>query len=351
MAQLCVCVKQPKKQTLVYKELEINLVSKDENRSDTMNATTAIDLSLTPNETPYALATRFLLKCVEAERLNHTSVILHKGNYLPDTCALYRNPNTQATQEVNLDTLRENIVDMCTVTHKGKKNYTGTCTHATIEGLMSVGHAYTPKDAEKSEIRFAVAHRMSTQVGKVRAVFFPNVKSADKDTRNANWDQFKLWARKTWSGAGAWHTPAENKEAMMFIGSQNVTHVMNYREVVAPVAEVAAPALVSHIDATPAIAAPVIPTPVIPTPAIPTVAATPVVAPVPATEMDAELAQMLADAGIIVAPAPVAAPVAAPVQVDTKATLVAQVVAAGHMSKSLAERTSVDTLTILANLQ
>ena len=80
-------------------------------------------------------------------------------------------------------------------------------------------------------------------------------------------------------------------------------------------------------------------------------AATPVVAPVPATEMDAELAQMLADAGIIVAPAPVAAPVAAPVQVDTKATLVAQVVAAGHMSKSLAERTSVDTLTILANLQ
>ena len=42
MAQLCVCVKQPKKQTLVYKELEINLVSKDENRSDTMNATTAI---------------------------------------------------------------------------------------------------------------------------------------------------------------------------------------------------------------------------------------------------------------------------------------------------------------------
>ena len=323
---------------MVYKELEINLVSKDENRSDTMNATTAIDLSLTPNETPYALATRFLLKCVEAERLNHTSVILHRGNFLPDTCALYRNPNTQATQEVNLDTLRENIVDMCTVTYKGKKNYTGTCTHATIEGLMSVGHAYTPKDAEKSEIRFAVAHRMSTQVGKVRAIFFPNVKSADKDTRNANWNQFRLWARKTWSGAGDWHTPAENKEAMMFIGSQNVAHVMNYREVVAPVV-------------APAIAAPVIAAPVIPTPAIPTVAATPVVAPVPATEMDAELAQMLADAGIIVAPAPVAAPVAAPVQVDTKATLVAQVVAAGHMSKSLAERTSVDTLTILANLQ
>lgn len=298
-----------------------------------MNATTNIDLCLTPNETPYALATRFLLKCVDAERLNHTSVILHRGNFLPDTCALYRNRNTQETQEVNLDTLRENIVDMCTVTYKGKKNYTGTCTHPTIEGLMSVGHAYTAKDAEKSEIRFAVAHRMSTQVGKVRAVFFPNVKSADKDTRNANWDQFKLWARKTWSGAGDWHTPAENKETMMYMGSQDVKKVMDYRDVVAPVA-------------APAIAAPVIPTPV-----VPTVAATPVVAPVPATEMDAELAQMLADAGIIVAPAPVTAPVAAPVQVDTKATLVAQVVAAGHMSKSLAERTSVDTLTILANLQ
>lgn len=303
-----------------------------------MNATTAIDLCQTPNETPYALATRFLLKCVDAERLNHTSVIIHKGNFLPDTCALYRNPNTQATQEVNLDTLRENIVDMCTVTHKGKKNYTGTCTHATIEGLMSVGHAYTPKDAPKSEIRFAVAHRMSTQVGKVRAIFFPNVKADDKDTRNANWNQFRLWARKTWSGAGDWHTPAENKETMMYIGSQNVKQVMDYREAVAPVA---APA----IPAAPAIAAPVIPT----IPATPVVA--PVVAPVPATEMDAELAQMLADAGIIVAPAPVAAPVAAPVQVDTKATLVAQVVAAGHMSKSLAERTSVDTLTILANLQ
>lgn len=30
MAQLCVCVKQPQKQTLVYKDLEINLMSKDE---------------------------------------------------------------------------------------------------------------------------------------------------------------------------------------------------------------------------------------------------------------------------------------------------------------------------------
>ncbi len=301
-----------------------------------MNATTNIDLCLTPNETPYALATRFLLKCVEAERLNHTSVILHKGNFLLDTCALYRNPNTQATQEVNLDTLRENIVDMCTVTYKGKKNYTGTCTHATIEGLMTVGHAYTPKDAPKSEIRHAVAHRMSTQVGKVRAVFFPNVKSADKDTRNANWNQFIVWARDAHTGAGDWHTPAMNKEAIMYLGSQNVQAVMTYVKPVKEAAPVAAPA----------IAAPVMPTPV-----VPTIAATPVVAPVPATEMDAELAQMLADAGIIVAPAPVAAPVAAPTQVTTKATLVAQVVAAGHMSKSLAERTSVDTLTILANLQ
>lgn len=302
-----------------------------------MNATTAIDLCQTPNETPYALAKRFLLKCVDAERLNHTSVILHNGNFLPDTCALYRNPNTQATQEVNLDTLRENIVDMCTVTYKGKKNYTGTCTHATIEGLMCVGHAYTPKDAVKSETRFAVAHRMSTQVSKVRAIFFPNVKSADKDTRNANWNQFILWARDAHTGAGDWHTPAVNKEAIMYLGSQNVQAVMTYVKPVKEAAPVAAPV----IPAAPAIAAPV----------IPTMAATPVVAPVPATEMDAELAQMLADAGIIVAPAPVAAPIAAPVQVDNKATLVAQVVAAGHMSKSLAERTSVDTLTILANLQ
>lgn len=312
-----------------------------------MNAT-HIDLCQTPNESTYELAKRFLLTCVAAETANHASVIVHNGHYLPETSALYR-MRSQATQELNLDTLRENIVDMCTVTHKGKKNYTGTCTHPTFYGLFTVGHMYTPKGALEAETRPAVAHRMASQVGKVRAEFFPNVKSADKDTRDANWNQFKLWARDAHVGAGEWYD-AENKEAMMYLGSQNVKAVMNY---VKPATVAATP-----VAAAAPVAAPVSAPVTAPANAeliaylaangIQTTAPVQVAAPIPVvpTSADAELLQMLATAGI-----GIDAPVAAPVQVSDKASLIAQVVEAGHMSKSLAERTSVETLTILANLQ
>ena len=301
---------------------------------------TNIDLCQTPNESTYELAKRFLLTCCAAESANHASVIVHNGRFLPETGALYRMP-TQATQELNLDVLRENIVDMCT----SAKGYTASCTHPTFYGLFTVGHAYTPKDAPKSVTRVAVAHRMASQVGKVRAVFFPNVKSDDKDTRNANWNQFKVWARDACTGAGEWYDDG-NKEMMMYLGSQNVKDVMSYVKPVAakPAPVQAAPAPVgANAELLAYLAANGIQT----TAPVQVVAALATPAPAPTTA-DAELRQMLADAGIGIDTTPVLQN-SGLMEVTDKATLVAQVVAAGHMSKSLADRTSVDTLRILAS--
>ena len=300
-----------------------------------MNATN-IDLCLMPNESAYGLSVRVLASCVDAERANHASVILHNGAYLHETGALYRNTQTQATQELNLDTFRESIVDMCTTA----KGYTSTCTHPTFEGLMTVGHGYTPTIggvAQATEIRYAVAHRMSTQVGKVRAVFFPNVKSADKDTRNANWNQFIVWARETIGGD--WHVGL-NKERAMYIGSQNVKAVMSFVKPEPAAAPVPMDAPITAVS--------------LPSPVLPAVIATPVAAPAPAPApaINAELQAMMIAAGLMPATTTVVAPVLpAPVEVSDKASLVAQVVAAGHMSRSLADRTSIDTLRILANSQ